>query len=882
MKKVLILFAALNLVLFGALGSLFLLSDSHPLRPGSAVYGLQDLAEQWRLRLSSGEDRRAEVALDLVERRLDDLAQAGAQPHLQAAASAFNAATDQAIRRIDAAPTSTQDGLYTRLRAVLDRAEVLVSALDQHDLATSVARLARRIAALQAAETSEQMLALLPPVSTLSRAEPIPFLGNDVDHSAYPLLGAHAEVACVDCHLDGLYAETPTDCDACHLLPVDGTYPSHFAGACDDCHGLDSWAALSFDHAGVTECTSCHREDNPEGHYARADGAWRLAAQLGDPALQSVSDPCASCHYNLSDWDQAAFDHFGSSMPCQSCHPSEDPYDHPYDGACLDCHGTADWQAIDYDHQAVTECRSCHLRDTPQNHYLAAKNTLWYVAWLPASQPREQTSPTAVQQCPATCANCHEDTADWQDVAFDHADFPDCQSCHLADDTPIDHYDGQCSRCHTATNWAAVDFDHTDYQDCQSCHAGDDTPTGHYPGQCSACHDTEDWQYTGFDHTGTGADGDCQSCHDALAPNDHYAGTCDRCHATEVWTLVRFDHDGYDDCLACHGAIDHYRGQCSSCHNTDSWASAWFNHSGHSACQNCHRDDLPAAHYDGPCASCHSTATWAEPSIDHSGLASCDGCHAAPTDHYPASCAQCHDLTAWEAVQVDHTDLTVCLDCHTPPEPDHYSDECADCHNVARWRDVLYDHSDVGDCTECHTAPENHYPGECLNCHCTCDWLEKHFEHDPVRDDDCASCHPTPAGHWPGQCSDCHNTGEWGDYTFNHNGYTNCNACHAQDRPAGHPRGQCSKCHTTDTWVISTETPTPEPTTAETAAAPLATEPASRLLPTDSPLEPIGAPPIATPPPDATIETPAPAPATPPPEPTPVPTPFSRSGLPTP
>ena len=37
MKKVLILLAALNLILFSVLGGLFLLSEAHPLQPGSPL-----------------------------------------------------------------------------------------------------------------------------------------------------------------------------------------------------------------------------------------------------------------------------------------------------------------------------------------------------------------------------------------------------------------------------------------------------------------------------------------------------------------------------------------------------------------------------------------------------------------------------------------------------------------------------------------------------------------------------------------------------------------------------------------------------------------------------------------------------------------------------
>ncbi|MGC9333944.1 MAG: hypothetical protein ACP5JJ_07345 [Anaerolineae bacterium] len=838
MKRVLILLASMNLVLLAVVAGLFLLSEVYPLRPGAPLYSVQDAAEQWRLRLAAGEGRRAEVALDLVERRLSDLAQAHDQDRVQAAAAAFDAATNEAIRQIDAVPQDAQGALYNRLRGVLGQARVVVSALDAEGVESTVTRLTQRLEALQAAASAEQMVALVPRAGTLAQAEPIPFLDKDVDHSVYPLEGAHADVACEDCHVGGLYVETPTDCASCHPLPADALYPAHFEGGCEDCHGVESWAALAFDHVGVVECQSCHAKEAPEGHYTRSGGYWRLVAQLGDTALLpmasgglAMADPCASCHYSVQDWDEALFDHLGQ-QPCQSCHPAEDPIEHPYAGGCTDCHGTADWQTVAYDHAGVSECRSCHLRDTPEDHYLSEGNSLWYVAWLPNGSPREQTAPSSLQECPGSCANCHQDTDDWQQVAFDHTEFPDCESCHLVEDTPDEHYEGQCAQCHNASDWAAVDFDHTDYQDCQTCHAAEGD---HYPGECSTCHDTEDWAYSWFDHTGFN---DCTTCHDELTPRGHYEGACDKCHSTEDWDLVDFDHTGYSDCFDCHGMADHHRGECSACHNTEDWAAVWFNHAGQGACEDCHQDEEPAGHYEGACATCHTTDRWDQPKLDHSGLASCEGCHITPVNHYPVSCSQCHDISDWEVVGVDHSRLTdaACSACHDAPDG-HYAGECSACHNVERWRDVLFDHSGLTACLDCHTVPEAHWPGDCLLCHCTCDWYENHFEHEIT--DDCMSCHPAPDGHWPGQCSSCHNYVDWSEVTFDHTRYTDCNACHTTDRPADHPRGKCSNCHTTDTWAVPTATPTPElPTATPTdTPPPTATEEAEEGLvePTETP-----------------------------------------------
>ena len=74
MRKIWILFIALQLGLFVAAGSLVFLAVTHPLRPYDPLYPLQDLAEQGRLRLTAGNGGKAHFAVDLVERRLGELA----------------------------------------------------------------------------------------------------------------------------------------------------------------------------------------------------------------------------------------------------------------------------------------------------------------------------------------------------------------------------------------------------------------------------------------------------------------------------------------------------------------------------------------------------------------------------------------------------------------------------------------------------------------------------------------------------------------------------------------------------------------------------------------------------------------------------------------
>ena len=76
-KRVLIPFIIFNVLVILALAGLFVLSEAYPLRPGTSLYRLQHVSEQWRMRLTAGQASRAAMALELAERRLGDLAQAG-------------------------------------------------------------------------------------------------------------------------------------------------------------------------------------------------------------------------------------------------------------------------------------------------------------------------------------------------------------------------------------------------------------------------------------------------------------------------------------------------------------------------------------------------------------------------------------------------------------------------------------------------------------------------------------------------------------------------------------------------------------------------------------------------------------------------------------
>ncbi|MDH5505699.1 MAG: cytochrome c3 family protein, partial [Anaerolineae bacterium] len=91
----------------------------------------------------------------------------------------------------------------------------------------------------------------------------------NVDHSltAFPLTGEHIEVACEECHIDGVFSGTPTDCASCHI--ANDIHNGQFGTGCASCHITDGWQFNTFDHvqANATNCAACHLPDRPANHF---------------------------------------------------------------------------------------------------------------------------------------------------------------------------------------------------------------------------------------------------------------------------------------------------------------------------------------------------------------------------------------------------------------------------------------------------------------------------------------------------------------------------------------------------------------------------------------------------------------------------------------
>jgi len=135
--------------------------------------------------------------------------------------------------------------------------------------------------------------------------------GADFDHSAVPfkLTGAHAKVACGDCHTaarsrDGI-ARTPQDCYACHA--ADDEHDGAYGKRCEDCHSAEAWDQVTFDHEvfpldhGSEErkasCETCHPAST--GSYTCYGCHEHTEANvLGEHEGQGLAElaACIRCH----------------------------------------------------------------------------------------------------------------------------------------------------------------------------------------------------------------------------------------------------------------------------------------------------------------------------------------------------------------------------------------------------------------------------------------------------------------------------------------------------------------------------------------------------------------------------------------------------------
>ena len=364
-----------------------------------------------------------------------------------------------------------------------------------------------------------------------------------VDHRSFPLVGAHATMACVGCH-PGKTIDSPIasyrglakTCEGCHA----DVHASQFAAApkraCADCHTQDRWQS-NFDHRktrypleGVhvkLACDTCHRAT--ELRNGDVSIRWRLGyADCKDCHANphpKIALDCKGCHgvetWRPSGAGPTGFNHDATGFKLRQAHAK---------ASCTQCHGTPP-AATSRAARTNSTCQSCH----PDPH---------------------------LGRLSGPCFECHTATA-WQDVAtFEQ---------HRRTRMPLTgrHAVIECSACHKRQGertWRDLPTD------CYGCHSvGLAAVPGHVPDRihraCGLCHETTAWvpaltvsEVTRLaDHdrsfilsAGSHRAVACDSCHVDRARTR--AVRCDGCHST---TALRSLHRGpvpavAASCLRCH------------------------------------------------------------------------------------------------------------------------------------------------------------------------------------------------------------------------------------------------------------------------------------------------------------------------------------------
>jgi hypothetical protein len=135
------------------------------------------------------------------------------------------------------------------------------------------------------------------------------------DHSktVFPLTGAHTSVACANCHINGKYAGTPTDCYSCHKTEYQTvTNPNHVAAGfpttCQTCHTTTTWAGATFNHTWfpiphhtAKLCSDCHTNPSDYSVFVCTSCHTQAATTQQHQGVKGFvwnSTNCYSCHNN--------------------------------------------------------------------------------------------------------------------------------------------------------------------------------------------------------------------------------------------------------------------------------------------------------------------------------------------------------------------------------------------------------------------------------------------------------------------------------------------------------------------------------------------------------------------------------------------------------
>lgn len=194
------------------------------------------------------------------------------------------------------------------------------------------------------------------------------------DHNTatdFVLNGAHATVACNDCHIEPIFETSPgMDCVSCHR--DDDPHSGELGEQCANCHDEVEWLKAPFfdhdlvsfpllgEHANI-ECDDCHATQ-----IFVDTGTACIDCHLEDDHHNGVfEENCESCHNPVA-WDLWLFDHNTQTdfelhgahvnVACDSCHRGPLASMRKTGDRCADCHLSDDV----HDGEFGPDCGRCH------------------------------------------------------------------------------------------------------------------------------------------------------------------------------------------------------------------------------------------------------------------------------------------------------------------------------------------------------------------------------------------------------------------------------------------------------------------------------------------------------------------------------------------
>ena len=569
---------------------------------------------------------------------------------------------------------------------------------------------------------------------------------EEIDHNQtqFPLIGAHVELECLNCHEAGYILSTL--CESCHMPEYTSTStglgPDHevfeFSMDCQICHNQFSWSPSDFDHDPVItgyEIEGAHLELLPGDCFAcHEDAIWSGISkdchvchqsnfvETTDPDHQTIGFPdnlCETCH-SQSVWVPSIFNHTNAINPCETCHIIQ------YNSAVMPPHADAEFD---------TQCQTCHTTEL----------------WVPGTWDHSVETEFDIQ-------GAHETL--------------NCSVCHTS--APYNTLVNECATCHQDNYEQTTEPDHAE--------------SGYPIPLCESCHDQSVWQPSIFEHESTSES--CMTCHmvqynATLAPphlSQSFSTDCAFCHTTDAWTPSSFTHDLEVTGFLLDGA--HEALECSNCH--ESWDPPTEIRT--CASSTCHLDNYQSSEnpphetmgFSSSCADCHSTSDWVPSAYNHdletTGF-------ALEEAHTIVSCQQCH--TPWQIV----AEPRICADasCHLSDyqgasDPNHESAsfpmDCESCHSMTAWVPSTFDHDsqyfpiysgqhngEWNDCSQCHVNNADFAEFTCFGgeCHSAGEMNDEHFDEDDGQWESCDGMVYPSSGVTPEDCLTCHPTGDEDD-----------------------------------------------------------------------------------------------------------------------